>query len=416
MVKRRIDLLILDSNETVTVIDKLDTDSLGIIDDGGVAVDKGTIVEAASAEYLERNYTARFLIHANNEIVLPGFVDPHTHLVFDGSREEEFQLRVTGVPYMDVLRGGRGILETVKRTRQATLDALLETSGERLDTSLEEGTTTVEIKSGYGLRLQDEMKMLLTINRLKEQHPSRVVATFLGAHAMPPEQSDLESYSRSVIMEMLPSVRKSGLARFCDVFCEEGAFDAQSSLRILRAALAMGLRAKVHADEFSNSGGAAIANKIRAISADHLVHSSMKELENMRETGVTPVLLPASSHSLLIKERARAREMLAMNLPVALGTDFSPANWVVGQLTVAALAARDLRMRADEIIRGITINAARALGLEHGIGAITPGMKADINILRAPSHKWIGYAYGGGLVDKVLIGGRVVVAGGKRVR
>lgn len=416
MVTRRVDLLILNSKETVTVDDKLGKHDLGVIDGGGVAVDKGKIVEAASTESIERKYTANFVIHANDEIVLPGFVDPHTHLVFDGSREEEFQLRVAGVPYMEALRKGGGILETVNRTRQATSEALLEISRKRLDTALEEGTTTIEIKSGYGLRQQDEIKILGTINRLMKQHPCRIVATFLGAHAVPPEHSEPQTYARLVIEEMLPAVRKRGLAKFCDVFCEKGAFDAKSSLKILRAALRMGLRVKIHADEFSDSGGAAIANKTRAASADHLVHSPASELEKMRETGVTPVLLPASSHSLLMTQYARAKEMLSMELPVALGTDFSPANWVLGQLTSAALAARELRMGADEIIRGITINAARALRLDHRIGAITPGRAADINILRAPSHKWIGYAYAGGLVDKVLIEGKVVVAGGKRVQ
>ena len=415
MAKRRVDLLILDSEETVTVDDRLGTHDLGVIDGGGVAVDRGAIVEAASTESIERKYTATFIIHANDEIVLPGFVDPHTHLVFDGSREEEFQRRVGGVPYMDALRRGGGILETVNRTRQATPEDLLEISRERLDTVLEEGTTTIEIKSGYGLRLHEEFKMLRTINRLAREHPCRIVATFLGAHAVPPEHSEPENYALLVIREMLPVVAKRRLAEFCDVFCEKGAFDAKSSLRILRAALGTGLGVKIHADEFSNSGGAAIANKTRAVSADHLVYSPTSELEKMRETGVTPVLLPASSHSLLMTQYARAREMLSMGLPVALGTDFSPANWVLGQLTSAALAARELRMRAEEIIRGITINAARALGLDNRIGAIAPGKAADINIIRAPSHKRIGYAYPGGLVDKVLIGGRVVVAGGKRV-
>lgn len=415
MVKRRVDLLILDSEETITVDDKLGVDDLGVIDGGGVAVDKGKIVEAASTESIERKYTANFLIHADDEIVLPGFVDPHTHLIFDGSREEEFQRRVGGLPYLDALSKGGGILETVNRTRQATPEDLLEISRERLDTVLEEGTTTIEIKSGYGLRQPDEFKILRTISRLSKEHPCRTVATFLGAHAIPPEYSDIDNYARVVIREMLPAVRNQKLAEFCDVFCEKGAFDPKSSLKILRAALAMGLRVKIHADEFSDSGGAAIANKTGAVSADHLVHSPTRELEKMRETGVTPVLLPASSHSLLMTQHAKAREMLSMGLPVALGTDFSPANWALGQLTSAALAARELRMRAEEIIRGITINAARALGLDHRIGAITPGRAADINIIRAPNHKRIGYAYSGGLVDKVLIGGKVVVAGGKRV-
>ncbi len=416
MTKRRVDLLVLGSKETITVDGAPDSDDLGIIDGGGVAVNNGVVVEAASSQLLERKYQAKSVVDVPDEIVLPGFVDPHTHLVFNGSREEEFQLRVQGVPYMEVLRRGRGILETVNRTRQTHPEELLRISVDRLNTALVAGTTTIEIKSGYGLRLHDELKILKTTERLAKQHPCRILATFLGAHAIPPDYSDPRDYVRTVIEEMLPRVQAEKVAQFCDVFCEQGAFDAKLSLKILKAATRLGLRPKIHADEFSNSGGTRVANKTLAVSADHLVHSPPKELEKMLETGVTPVLLPASSHSLLMSQYAEAREMLSMDLPVALGTDFSPANWVLGQLTVAAIAARQLRMTAAEIIRGITINASKALGLDRKIGSISPGKEADLTILRAPNHKWIGYTFGESIVDKVLIGGKVVVDNGKRVR
>jgi len=192
-------------------------------------------------------------------------------------------------------------------------------------------------------------------------------------------------------------------------------FTPEQASMILRAGVKLGFKPKIHADEFTDSGGVRVANRIRAVSADHLVQSPISELERMAETGVVPVLLPGSSHSLLMKEHAPAREMLSIGLPVALGTDFSPANWMLSQLTVAALAARELRMKSDEIIRGITTNAARALELEKTLGSIAPRQRADLVILNAPNHKWIGYAYGDGLVDKVLIRGEVVVEGGRPV-
>ncbi len=210
-------------------------------------------------------------------------------------------------------------------------------------------------------------------------------------------------------------VVKEGLATFCDVFCEEGAFDPKQSTALLRTAIGGGLKGKIHADEFTSSGGAQVASETGCTSADHLIHSPMGQLEKMMKAQVTPVVLPASSHSLLSNEHAKAREMLSIGLPVALGTDFSPANWAIGQLTVAALAARNLRMRAAEIIRGITINAARALGMESKVGSLAPGKQADLVTLKVPNHKWIGYGYGEGVVDKVLIGGRLTVQDGKRL-
>ncbi len=414
MAKKPIDLLVLNSNETIT-LDSLDKESgLGIVDNGGVAINKGKIVMAASTQLLERKFRAKRTIDASDEIILPGFVDPHTHLIFDGSREGEFQLRIEGVPYMDVLRKGGGILETVNRTRQASPESLLTSGTQRLDTCLESGSTTVEIKSGYGLRGDEELKILKTIQRLKKSHPCRVVPTFMGAHAVPLGEPSME-YVASITNEMLPSVAREGLAEFCDVFCERGAFDSIESEKILGKAAKLGLKLKIHADQFTESGGAEIANKLHAVSADHLVQAPTKQLEKMTETNVTPVVLPSSSQSLLGGESADARAMIALGLPVALGTDFSPSNWMLGQLSVAALASRQLRMNASEIIRGITINAARALGLEKEIGSLQAGKQADLVTLRAPNHKWIGYTYGERIVDNVLIGGEWVVKDGKRV-
>jgi len=414
MVKKRVDVLVLNSNETITLDSAEIENGLGIVDNGGVAIDKGKIVLAASTDLLERKFRAGRTINVEDEIILPGLVDPHTHLVFAGARDAEFQLRIAGVSYMEILRKEGGIIETVNRTRQASQESLFQFGKQRLDTCLESGSTTVEIKSGYGLRLDDELKILRTVQRLGNDHPCNIVPTFMGAHAVPPGETSSE-YVSSVIKEMLPRVAQAGLAEFCDVFCEQGVFDSVESERILRKAAKLGLKPKIHADQFTSCGGAEVANKLHATSADHLIHSSAKQFEQMTKTGVTPVLLPSSSHSLLAAENADARGMLGMGLPVALGTDFSPSNWMLGQLTVAALASRELRMNASEIIRGITINAARALGLENRTGSLHRGKHADLVTLRAPNHRWIGYAYGERVVDNVLIGGEWVVSGGKRI-
>jgi len=414
MVKKRVDVLVLNSNETITLDSPNSDTGLGVIDNGGVAINQRKIVLAASTELLERKFRSRTTIDAENEIILPGFVDPHTHLVFAGARDAEFQLRIEGVSYMDVLRKGGGIIETVSRTRQASSESLFQSGKHRLDTCLESGSTTVEIKSGYGLRDDEEFKILRTINRLKKYHSCRIVPTFMGAHAVPPGETPTE-YVLNVIDEMLPQIARAGLAEFCDVFCEQGAFDSFESGRILGKARKLGLKLKIHADQFTDSGGAEIANRLRATSADHLVHSPADQLEKMGETKVTPVVLPSSSLSLLTGENADARSMLTLGLPVALGTDFSPSNWMLGQLTVAALASRELRMKASEIIRGITINAARALGLEKRVGSLHVGKDADLVTLRVPNHRWIGYTYGERIVDNVLIGGEWVVRDGKRI-
>jgi len=414
MVKSRVDVLVLNSNETITLDSRDSETGLGVVDNGGVAINQGKIVLAASTTLLERKFRARRTIDAKDEIILPGFVDPHTHLVFAGAREAEFQLRIAGASYMDLLGKGGGIIETVNRTRQASSESLFQSGKRRLDMCLESGSTSVEIKSGYGLRDDEELKILRTIQRLKKYHPCAIVPTFMGAHAVPPGETSSE-YVLGVINEMLPQVAHAGLAEFCDVFCERGAFDSIESRRILGKAKKLGLKLKIHADQFSDSGGAEVANKLHTTSADHLVHSPTRQLEKMGKTNVIPVVLPSSSHSLLTRESADARGMLAMGLPVALGTDFSPSNWMLGQLTVAALASRELRMNASEIIRGITINAARAIGLEKRVGSLHAGKQADLVTLRAPNYRWVGYTYGERIVDNVLIEGEWEVRDGRRI-
>ena len=305
-------------------------------------------------------------------------------------------------------------METVNKTRQTSQPELVAIAQRRLDIATEAGTTTIEIKSGYGLETPQEIKILKTIRQLKKTNPTRIAGTFLGAHAIPQYLRE-EEYTKTIIDQMMPSVTRSNLADFCDVFCEDGAFSTESSKKILKAGLRRGLRPKIHADQFTDIGGAKVANDVGAISADHLVQSDIRELKRMGRTGVSPVVLPASSHSLLSNQYAAAREMLAAGLPVALGSDFSPSNWILGPLTVGAIAARNLRMKSNEIVRGITINAAKALGFDRQIGSLARGKAADIVVMKASSYKRIGYSYGEGMVDKVLIEGREIVKDGKRV-
>src|SRR5256712_8821914 len=270
MVKSRVDVLLLNSNETITLDSRDGETRLGVVDNGGVAINQGKIVLAASTELLERKFRARRTIDAEDEIILPGFVDPHTHLVFAGAREAEFQRRIAGASYMDVLGKGGGIIETVNRTRQASSESLFQSGKRRLDMCLESGSTSVEIKSGYGLRDDEEVKILRTIQRLKKYHPIAIVPTFMGAHAVPPGETSPE-YVLGVINEMLPQIAHAGLAEFCDVFCERGAFDSIESRRILGKAAKLGLRLKIHADQFTDSGGAQVANRLPATSPDPLV-------------------------------------------------------------------------------------------------------------------------------------------------
>ncbi len=334
--------------------------------------------------------------------------------MFQGSREEEFQLRQQGVSYLEILKKGGGIRETVNKTRETSEDDLVSVAQKRLDTAMELGTTTMEIKSGYGLQLYDELKILRSIRQLKRNNPCKITATFLGAHAIPPYTSQ-DEYSRTIVQEMLPVVSQQKLAEYCDVFCEDGAFDKDSSKKILVAGRRTGLLPKIHADQFTDNGGARLATEVEAVSADHLVHMPDSEFYGMIRASVTPVVLPASSLSLLSEQYAPARQMLKAGLSVALGSDFSPSNWCLGLLTVAALAARHLRMKSEEIIRGITVNAAKALRLDHRIGSLSPGKSADIVLLKAPTYKRIGYTYGEKMVDKVLIAGKEVVSEGQRV-
>jgi imidazolonepropionase len=311
---------------------------------------------------------------------------------------------------MEILDAGGGILKTVRDTRKASVEKLVENGTETLNIMLEHGTTTVEAKSGYGLTTKDELKMLEAIQRLNQMHTVDLIPTFLGAHAIPPEFSNNpEDYVRLVIDEMLPKVAEKGAAEFCDVFCERGVFNLDQSRRILSAGKKLGLRPKLHADEMSPLGGAELAASLGAISADHALFSSDEGIKAMAERGVVVTLLPAAAFSLMDGSYADARTMIRLGAPIALATDFNPNCWVENQQVIIALACHFMKLTPAEAITAATINAAHAIARAQEIGSLEIGKKADVIVLNVPSHRFLGYRFGANLVDKVIKKGRLVI-------
>jgi len=415
--KENADLLIVNANELVTVeggSQKPRTGAqmreLGIIRNGSLAVKDGKIVAVGKTTEVTKVFKAENIINANGKTVLPGFVDAHTHLVFAGSREDEFQMRVEGASYMEILGAGGGILRTVRETRKASVEKLGDLTIERLDVMLEHGTTTVEAKSGYGLTTKDELKILEVVQRANQMHAMDVVPTFLGAHAIPLEyQGSPLGYVGLVVDEMIPKVAEKGLAEFCDVFCEKGVFGLEQTRRILSAGKNFGLKPKVHADEMSQLGGAELAADFGAVSADHLLFSSDEGLRALADKGVVAVLLPAAAFCLMNGRFADARVMINFGVPVALGTDYSPSCMVENMQLVIALTCHFMRLAPAEAITAATINAAHALGRANDVGSLEVGKRADVVVLDAPNHKFLGYHFGVNLVDKVVKNGRIVV-------
>jgi len=415
--KEKVDLLIINANELLTLKDGSDRprtgkqmQSVGIIRKGGLAVKDSRIVAVGKTSEITKGFRADSVISASGKIVMPGFVDPHTHLVFAGSREDEFQMRVEGASYMEILGAGKGILKTVGETRKAGVDRLVEFGFRTLDVMLEHGTTTVEAKSGYGLTVKDELKILRVIRRLNQLHAVDVVPTFLGAHAVPSEyRNNPQGYVDLIINDMIPQAAAKKLAEFCDVFCESGVFSLEQSRRVLVAGRNHGLKLKVHADEMSMLGGSELAAGVGAVSAEHLLFSSDVGIKAMAEKGVIAVLLPAAAFSLMTRQYADARKMIDSGVPVALGTDFNPSCWVENQQLIIAFACHFMKLTPAEAITAATINAAHAIDRANEIGSLEIGKKADVIILDVPNHKFLGYRFGVNLVDKVAKNGRIVV-------
>lgn len=345
--------------------------------------------------------------------LIPGFVDPHTHLPWAGTREEEFVARLAGTTYQEIAAAGGGILATVRSTRQAGEEELAALAARRMDRMLEWGTTTAEAKSGYGLSLEDELKQLRAIRRASASHPVDLIPTLLAAHEVPAEYrgepKQRERYIDLICEEIVPATADQGLARFCDVFCERGVFSAGESRRVLEAGARHGLAPRLHADEFADSGGAELAAALGAFSADHLMAVSDAGIEALARSGVTAVLLPGTSFFLMKKQYAPARRLVQAGVPVALATDCNPGSSHTESMPmVFLLAVLQLGLTIEESLTAATLNAACSLGLGGEIGSVEAGKRADLVLLDAPNVLHLAYHYGINPVAAVVKGGRVV--------
>ena len=404
LIKNAIQLLTVKSDKTKV---KGEMEDLGIINDGAIAVRNNRIFRVDKKIKTD----SKKIIDASGKVVMPGFVDCHTHLVFSGSRENELKMKLKGKTYLEILESGGGIHFTVNKTRKADIKELVALGLRRLDEMLLNGTTTVEIKTGYGLNPKDEIKCLKVINELNKRHAADIVPTFLGAHAVPLEfKNNPDEYTDLIRNKMLPRIKN--LAEFCDVFCEKNVFTIEQARKILNEGKKFGLTPKIHADELYCTGGAELASEIGCVSADHLLRASDKGIKKMAEKGVIGVLLPGTSFTTMEKY-ADARKYIDYGLPVALASDFNPNCWVNNMGFIIALACYNMKMTPAEAISASTINAAFAIGKEKEIGSLEVGKKADILILNVPNYESIPYKLGMNIVDTVIKNGKVVVENGR---
>lgn len=384
--------------------------NLELVADGALAVQDGRILRAGRREDVVADLDPALAVDLGGWVVLPGFVDAHTHPVWAGSRAAELEMRVQGATYLEIMAAGGGIASTVRATRQADDETLVDATLARLDQLLDHGVTTVEAKSGYGLSLAEEMRQLAVLAEVDRRHPIRVVPTFLGAHAVPEEyRGRQDAYVDLVVEEMLPQVARDWPGIFCDVFCDSGAFTLEESRRILLRARALGLGLKVHSDEFANLGATALAAELGCASADHLVATTPEEMDALARAGTVAVLLPGTTFGLGSSHYAPAREMLARGVPVALGTDLNPGTCPCPDLLlILAMAVRYLRLTPAEAIVAVTRNAAHALGRGSTAGRLLPGSPADLVVLSTDDYRALGYEYGTNPIAGVMVGGRWV--------
>ncbi len=414
---------------------------LGLVAGGAVAIDRGRILMAGPEAQVRAAYTARRQINARGQVVMPGFVDPHTHVVWVGDRAGEFEQRLAGKSYLEIMQAGGGIMATVRQTRAASVDELVDETRPRLRRMLAHGTTTIEAKTGYGLEPAAELRMLEAIARLAAEGPWTLVPTFIGAHAVPAEYAGrADAYVEVVAEEMLPAVAEWRMAHggwplaanlplipggapadagagmpppplFCDVFCEEGAFSVAQSRRVLERARALGLGLKIHADEFAGLGGTALAVALGAASADHLVYTPPADIAALGQSETVAVALPGTPFGLGQRDYTPAGQVLAAGGLLALASDLNPGTtWCESMPMILALACRYLRLTPAQAIAAATINAARAVGLDSAVGSLEPGKLADVLIVDVPDYRHLGYRYGTNLVRLVIKAGQVVAA------
>ena len=370
---------------------------LGIVKNGALLVKDGRIEKTLSTDHIGPLVTGDYeFVDAGGRVVMPGFVDAHTHAVFAGNRVAEFEERAQGATYQEIAARGGGIQSTVNATRAATVDDLVASGRRYSDWFLRTGTTTVEAKSGYGLTLEDELKILRAIKRLDQETSLRYVATFLGAHSIPTEyKSRRDEYVKLLIDEMLPRVTEGKLAEFCDVFCEDKVFTNDESRKILSAARCHGLSIRMHADQLSLSGGAKLAAEIGAVTADHLEHTDAEGIAALKLAGVQPVLLPGSVYALGSSRYPAAREMIDAGLAIVLATDFNPGSSPTPSMPmVLSIASTHMKVTPAEGITASTINAAYSLNRGHLIGSLEPGKSADFVIHDAEDYREVSYFFG----------------------
>lgn len=387
---------------------------IAVIENGAVLIKDGRILDVGETSAIEAKYPELIAdanhIDATNKTVTPGLIDPHTHLVHAGTRENEYAMRLQGKTYMDIMTAGGGIHATTRATQEASFEQLYAESKARLDKFLLHGVTTVEAKSGYGLSLEHEIKQLEVAKKLQEDHCMDIVSTFMGAHAIPlVDKDDPEHFVDQVINEMIPEVARRGLATFNDVFCERGVFTPEQSRRILEAGKEHGLIPKIHADEIEPYGGAELAAEVGAISADHLLRASSQGIEQMAERDVIAVLLPGTAF-FLMAEFAEARKMIDSGVAVALSTDANPGSSPTLSLPfIMNLGCLKMGMTPEEVLTATTINAAHAIGRADTIGSLEKGKQADITIFDVPNYLTLSYQYGMNHVDTVIKKGVLVV-------
>ena len=381
---------------------------------GYIVVDNGVIEEIREGEAPSNlKAQASRIVDARGQLILPGFVDAHTHLVHGGSRENELAMKLQGASYMEIHKIG-GIGATVRATRMASASELYDKAITTLDQMLLNGVTTLEAKSGYGLDTDTEIKCLEVNKRLDKNHPIDIVSTYMGAHSTPPEfEGNTDGYIDFMIKETMPRVKEASLAEFCDAFCEEGIFSLEQTERVLQVAKDMGFKLKLHADEIVPFGGAELAAKMGAVSAEHLMAVSEEGIEAMAKSGTVAVLLPATSFFLMSKIYAPAKRMLEKGVKVAISTDYNPGSSPTENIQMAMwMACFKMGLSPLDIIRGVTINAACAINREKTVGSLEVGKKADILVFNSMSVEYLMYKFGSNLISQVWKDGRLVVEDG----
>lgn len=386
-------------------------DNIEIIENAYIAISSDKIIAVGVGEIPEPliKHSTEF-VDADQKLVTPGLIDSHTHLIHGGSREHEFAMKIAGVPYLEILAKGGGILNTLQATRNASLEELIKQASKSLRYMLELGVTTVEAKSGYGLDLENEIKQLEAAKILNHTQPVSLVSTFMAAHATPPEFKDNKEGYIQEILKMLPIVKERNLAEFCDIFCEEGVFSAEESRLILTRAKELGYKLKIHADEIKSIGGVELSGELSAVTAEHLMKITEQGMDAMRKANVIADLLPATSFNLK-EEFAPARRMIEKGLQIALSTDYNPGSCPSENLQfVMHLAASHMKLKPVEVFKAVTINAAKAVCKEDEIGSIEVGKKADIAIFDVENINYFLYHFGVNHTAKVFKNGKLVFA------